>query len=68
MKPTVSIGSSGWVCFFRPVPAKFDAMRIPNGIVTSNQMRVLGEVVQRHGDDGNADITTRRIFSCGASD
>jgi len=33
-------------------------MRIP-GIVTSN-LRVLGEVVQRYGDDGNADITTRQ--------
>lgn len=46
--------------FFRPVtPGKF-MMRIPNGILTSNQMRVLGEVVQRYGDDGNADITTRQ--------
>ena len=52
-----------WVgVFFRPVtPGKFMMrMRIPNGIVTSNQMRVLGEVVQRYGDDGNADITTRQ--------
>lgn len=48
--------------FFRPVtPGKFMMrMRLPNGIVTSNQMRVLGEVVQRYGDDGNADITTRQ--------
>jgi ferredoxin-nitrite reductase len=35
-------------------------MRLPNGILTSDQMRVLGEVVQRYGDDGNADITTRQ--------
>jgi ferredoxin-nitrite reductase len=52
-----------WVgVFFRPVtPGKFMMrMRMPNGIVTSNQMRVLGEVVQRYGDDGNADITTRQ--------
>ena len=52
-----------WVgVFFRPVtPGKFMIrMRVPNGIVTSNQMRVLGEVVQRYGDDGNADITTRQ--------
>ncbi|PIG93444.1 ferredoxin--nitrite reductase [Gloeocapsopsis sp. IPPAS B-1203] len=52
-----------WVgLFFRPVtPGKFMMrMRIPNGIVTSHQMRVLGEVVQRYGDDGNADITTRQ--------
>jgi ferredoxin-nitrite reductase len=48
--------------FFRPVtPGKFMMrLRLPNGIVTSEQMRVLGEVVQRYGDDGNADITTRQ--------
>ncbi len=52
-----------WVgVFFRPVtPGKFMIrMRLPNGILTSTQMRVLGEVVQRYGDDGNADITTRQ--------
>ncbi|PPS45030.1 ferredoxin--nitrite reductase [Chroococcidiopsis sp. TS-821] len=52
-----------WVgLFFRPVtPGKFMMrMRIPNGVITSHQMRVLGEVVQRYGDDGNADITTRQ--------
>jgi len=52
-----------WVgVFFRPVtPGKFMMrMRVPNGILTSNQMRTLGEVVQRYGDDGNADITTRQ--------
>ncbi|WP_338038195.1 hypothetical protein [Neosynechococcus sphagnicola] len=48
--------------FFRPVtPGKFMLrMRIPNGILTSGQMRVLAEVVQRYGDEGNADITTRQ--------
>ena len=48
--------------FFRPVtPGKFMMrLRLPNGIITSNQMRVLGEIVQRYGDDGNADITTRQ--------
>lgn len=48
--------------FFRPVtPGKFMVrMRLPNGILTSHQMRVLAEVVQRYGDDGNADITTRQ--------
>ncbi len=52
-----------WVgVFFRPVtPGKFMMrMRIPNGILTSDQMRVLAEVVQRYGDDGSADITTRQ--------
>ncbi|MBD1822431.1 ferredoxin--nitrite reductase [Cyanobacteria bacterium FACHB-DQ100] len=48
--------------FFRPVtPGKFMLrMRIPNGILTSGQTRVLGEILQRYGDDGNADITTRQ--------
>ncbi len=48
--------------FFRPVtPGKFMMrMRIPGGILTSKQMRVLAEIVQRYGDDGNADITTRQ--------
>ena len=48
--------------FFRPVtPGKFMLrMRIPNGILTGAQMRVLAEVVQRYGDDGNGDITTRQ--------
>ena len=54
--------------FHRPVtPGKFMLrMRIPNGIVTSSQMRVLADIVQRCGkaagfqDQGNADITTRQ--------
>ncbi len=48
--------------FYRPVtPGKFMLrMRTPNGILTSTQMRVLAEIVQRYGDDGNADITTRQ--------
>lgn len=52
-----------WVgVFFRPVtPGKFMMrMRIPNGILSCEQMRVLAEVIQRYGDDGNADITTRQ--------
>ncbi|MEA5534619.1 ferredoxin--nitrite reductase [Crocosphaera sp. XPORK-15E] len=48
--------------FYRPVtPGKFMLrMRMPNGILTSEQMRVLGNIVQRYGDDGSADITTRQ--------
>lgn len=48
--------------FFRPVtPGKFMLrLRMPNGILTSHQMKVLAEIVQRYGDDGNADITTRQ--------
>lgn len=52
-----------WVgIFYRPVtPGKFMMrMRIPNGILTSQQMRVLAEIIQRYGDDGNGDITTRQ--------
>lgn len=48
--------------FFRPVtPGKFMLrLRMPNGILTSGQMRVLAEIVQRYGDDGSGDITTRQ--------
>jgi ferredoxin-nitrite reductase len=48
--------------FFRPVtPGRFMMrMRIPNGMLTSGQMRTLAEIVQRYGDDGSADITTRQ--------
>lgn len=48
--------------FFRPVtPGKFMLrMRMPHGLISSEQMRVLAEVVQRYGDDGSADITTRQ--------
>lgn len=48
--------------FFRPVtPGKFMLrLRMPSGVITSQQMRVLAEIVQRYGDDGNADITTRQ--------
>jgi ferredoxin-nitrite reductase len=48
--------------FFRPVtPGKFMMrLRIPHGIMTSAQMRMLGEVIQRYGADGSADITTRQ--------
>ncbi len=48
--------------FFRPVtPGKFMMrMRFPTGILTSGQMRTLAEIVQRYGEDGNGDITTRQ--------
>lgn len=48
--------------FFRPVtPGKFMMrMRLPNGILNSNQMFALAEVVQRYGENGSADITTRQ--------
>lgn len=48
--------------FFRPVtPGKFMMrLRMPSGILSSRQMQVLAEIVQRYGTDGNADITTRQ--------
>lgn len=48
--------------FFRPVtPGKFMLrLRLPSGIITSQRLRTLAEIVQRYGEDGNADITTRQ--------
>ncbi|MDH6062982.1 ferredoxin--nitrite reductase [Umezakia ovalisporum] len=48
--------------FFRPVnPGKFMMrMRLPNGILSSAQLRALATILQRYGDDGSADITTRQ--------
>lgn len=48
--------------FFRPVtPGKFMMrLRLPNGILTSGQMRVLAGIVDRYGEDGSGDITTRQ--------
>lgn len=48
--------------FFRPVtPGKFMLrLRLPHGLLTSAQMQLLAEIVQRYGEDGNADITTRQ--------
>lgn len=48
--------------FFRPVtPGRFMMrLRVPNGILTSEQLQTLGEIVARYGEDGNGDITTRQ--------
>jgi ferredoxin-nitrite reductase len=48
--------------FFRPVtPGKFMMrLRFPSGITNSDQLRVLGDIIQRYGEDGTADITTRQ--------
>lgn len=48
--------------FHRPVtPGKFMLrLRTPNGTLTSEKMRVLADIVQRYGEDGSADITTRQ--------
>ena len=48
--------------FYREVtPGKFMLrLRTPHGVLSSHKMRVLAEIVQRYGDDGCADITTRQ--------
>jgi ferredoxin-nitrite reductase len=48
--------------FFRPVtPGRFMMrLRLPAGVVTSDQLRVLGTALQRYGNEGSADITTRQ--------
>ncbi len=48
--------------FHRPVtPGKFMMrLRVPNGVLTTDQMRTLAEIVQRYGQDGSADVTTRQ--------
>jgi ferredoxin-nitrite reductase len=48
--------------FFRPVtPGRFMMrLRVPSGIASSDQLRVLGDIIQRYGDEGTADITTRQ--------
>lgn len=48
--------------FFRPVtPGKFMMrLRVPNGILTSQQLHTLGSIVDRYGEHGNGDITTRQ--------
>ncbi len=48
--------------FFRPqTPGKFMLrLRMPNGDLSAQQMRTLADIVQRYGDDGSADITTRQ--------
>jgi ferredoxin-nitrite reductase len=48
--------------FYRPVtPGQFMLrMRVPNGVLNSEQMRVLAKAIERYGDEGTADITTRQ--------
>ncbi|MEL7141249.1 MAG: ferredoxin--nitrite reductase [Cyanobacteria bacterium J06643_4] len=48
--------------FYREVtPGKFMLrLRMPHGVLSSHKMRVLAEIVERYGDDGCADITTRQ--------
>jgi ferredoxin-nitrite reductase len=48
--------------FWRPVtPGKFMMrFRLPSGIITGTQLRVIGNILQRYGDEGSADVTTRQ--------
>ena len=48
--------------FWRPkTPGKFMLrLRIPNGILNSNQLIVIASIVARYGEDGSCDITTRQ--------
>jgi ferredoxin-nitrite reductase len=48
--------------FFRPVtPGRFMVrLRLPNGVIRAEQLAVLAEAVDRCGEHGSADITTRQ--------
>ena len=48
--------------FFRPVtPGRFMVrLRLPNGVIRAEQLEALADAVDRCGDHGSADITTRQ--------
>ncbi|NQV10399.1 MAG: ferredoxin--nitrite reductase [Cyanobacteria bacterium] len=48
--------------FFRPItPGRFMLrLRLPNGVITAEQLELLGEAIDRCGEHGSADITTRQ--------
>ncbi|MFO7629140.1 MAG: ferredoxin--nitrite reductase [Prochlorococcaceae cyanobacterium] len=48
--------------FFRPVtPGRFMVrLRLPNGVVSAEQLELLAEAIDRCGEHGSADITTRQ--------
>ena len=48
--------------FWRPkTPGKFMLrLRIPNGVLSAQQLRVVASIVERYGDNGSCDITTRQ--------
>ena len=48
--------------FFRPVtPGRFMVrLRLPNGVISADQLELLAEVIDRCGDHGSADLTTRQ--------
>jgi ferredoxin-nitrite reductase len=48
--------------FFRPVtPGRFMVrLRLPNGVISAEQLELLAETIDRCGEHGSADITTRQ--------
>ncbi|MBM5799372.1 MAG: ferredoxin--nitrite reductase [Cyanobacteria bacterium K_DeepCast_35m_m2_023] len=48
--------------FFRPVtPGRFMVrLRLPNGVIRADQLELLADAIDRCGDEGSADITTRQ--------
>ena len=48
--------------FWRPKsPGKFMLrLRVPNGCLNANQLRIVASIVARYGDHGSCDITTRQ--------
>ena len=48
--------------FWRPkTPGKFMLrLRVPNGALTAQQVRVVASIVERYGENGSCDITTRQ--------
>jgi len=48
--------------FFRPVtPGRFMVrLRLPNGVISSDQLAMLAEAIDRCGEHGSADLTTRQ--------
>lgn len=49
------------IFFRKSTPGRFMVrMRVPNGLLNSEQMRVLASVVEKCGEHGVADITTRQ--------
>lgn len=48
--------------FFRPVtPGRFMVrLRLPNGVISSEQLAMLAEAIDRCGEHGSADLTTRQ--------
>jgi ferredoxin-nitrite reductase len=61
-KDDLEVRLKWWGIFFRPVtPGRFMMrLRLPNGIATSQQLRTLGTIIDRYGEEGSADITTRQ--------